>query len=283
MQTVGYQGEPGAFGEEAVFRHFARIGQPAEPRGYPTFAATFEAFKIGETDLAMLPVENSYAGSVHEVYDLILDAPEAVAVAEVVLPVHHCLLAPPGTRIEEIRRVRSHPQALAQCAPFLNAHGMSAEAFGDTAGCAREVAEERPEGIGAIASAAAARRYGLEILSENIEATVDNRTRFLLLGRETAPYTPPSRTSLVLWLAHSPGTLAACLSAAANEGLNLTKIESRPSRAAPWEYVFYLDFEGHPEEVRVRAALREMERHCERLRIIGAYAASPEPIEDSDA
>lgn len=282
LVRVAYQGEPGAFGEVAVQRHFRRMGQTAEAVGFPSFAATFDAFRRAEAPFAMLPVENSYAGSVHEVYDHLLDTPEAIAVGEIVIPIHHCLLAPPGVGVDEIRRVRSHPQALAQCAPFLEANAITPEPVWDTAGAARQVAEQRPAQTGAIASAAAARRYGLEILVPDIEASKDNRTRFLLLGRKPAPPAERSKTSLVIWLEHVPGSLATCLGVLAREGLNLTKIESRPSRTGPWEYVFYLDFEGHPDTPAGRAALRGLEAHTEGFRLLGAYPASPGPVEDID-
>jgi prephenate dehydratase len=279
---VAYQGEPGAFGEEAVRRHFTAAGREAEAVGHPTFADTFAAFRSGACDYAMLPVENSYAGSVHEVYDLLLETPEAVAVGEVVVPVHHCLIAPAGLTLAGVRAARSHPQALAQCAPFLRAHGIAPVAAADTAGAAREVAQSRPPATAAIASAAAARRYGLEVLARDIEAAHDNRTRFLLFGRAPVDPGPQAKTSVVLWAAHVPGSLARCLTALADEGLNLTKIESRPSRQGPWQYVFYLDFEGDPVSPAGARALAALAARAERVRVLGAYAQAP-PVEDESA
>lgn len=278
VPAVAYQGEPGAFGEEAVGRHFARAGLRVEAVGFPTFADTFAAFRSGRCAFAVVPVENSYAGSVHEVYDLLLETPEAVVVGEEVLAVHHCLLAPPGTRLEDVRDVLSHPQALAQCAPFLRAHGLRPVAAHDTAGAAREVAERRPPATAAIAGRGAAERYGLEVLAADIEARHDNRTRFLVLGREAAP--PPgegAKTSVVLWIDHVPGALARCLVAIAACGLNLTKIESRPSREGPWEYVFYLDFAGDPATEAGARALDALRANARHVRLLGAYAAAAEP------
>lgn len=271
---VAYQGEPGAFGEEAALRHFAARGEAVEPVGYATFADTFAAFRAGECAYALLPVENSYAGSVHEVYDLLLETPTAVAVGEEVLAVHHCLMAPAGLSLSAVRRARSHPQALAQCAPFLRAHGIEPVAAADTAGAARAVSEERPPATAAVAGRGAARRYGLEILAENIEAAKDNRTRFLLFGTEPLPPAERAKTSVVLWLAHRPGSLAGCLDAIASNGLNLTKIESRPSRQGPWQYVFYLDFEGDVASDAGASAVRALEARSERVRVLGTYAAA---------
>lgn len=278
MTRVAYQGEPGAYGEEAILRHFGRRGERVEGVGCPTFAATFAAFRQRSADMALVPVENSYAGSVHEVFDLLLETPEAVVVGEAVLAVHHCLLAPPGLALADVRRARSHPQALSQCAPFLREHGIEAVASADTAGAAREVAEGRPIATAAIAGRTAAERYGLEILARDIEAAHDNRTRFLLLGREPAPPAVDSKTSVVIWAAHVPGSLARCLGAIADCGLNLTKIESRPSREAPWQYVFYLDFEGHPESEEGRRAMAALAREAQRVRLLGAYPAAPDPL-----
>jgi len=278
MTRVAYQGEPGAYGEEAALRHFARRGEAVECVGLATFAAVFAALAAGACDVALVPVENSYAGSVHEVYDLLLESP-AVVVGEVVLGVHHCLLAPPGLDLSAVRLARSHPQALAQCAPFLHGRRIEPVASADTAGAARLVAETRPPHTAAVAGRAAAARYGLTILAADIEAAHDNRTRFLLLGRESPPPGPASKTSVVIWADHVPGSLARCLAAVADLGLNLTKIESRPSREAPWQYVFYLDFEGHAESDAGRRALAALRGVARRVRLLGAYAAAPEPVD----
>lgn len=278
MIRVAYQGEPGAYGEEAVLRHFGARGEAVDSVGCPTFSETFAAFRAGACDMALVPVENSYAGSVHEVYDLLLDTPEACVVGETILAVHHCLLAPPGLGLEAVRHARSHPQALMQCVPFLKAHAIEPVPSADTAGAARVVAETRPEATAAIAGRGAARRYGLEVLAADIEAAHDNRTRFLLLGRAASPPAPDSKTSVVIWAAHVPGSLARCLGAIADCGLNLTKIESRPSREAPWQYVFYLDFEGHPESDAGRKAMTALARQAQRVRLLGAYPAAPDPL-----
>jgi prephenate dehydratase len=266
---VGFQGAPGAFGEEAILARFGADG--AEPVGLPTFADTFAAFARGDVEFALVPVENSYAGSVHEVYDLLMDCPQAVVVAEVIHPVHQCLMGPPGLGLDAVRRALSHPQALAQCAPFLRQRGIEPVAAYDTAGAARQVAAERPPLTAAIAGRGAARHYGLALLAEDIEAAADNSTRFLLLGRKPAPPSERAKTSVLLWTAHRPGSLAACLNAIADCGLNLTKIESRPSREGPWQYVFYLDFEGHPESEAGRRAMAALERRAQRVRLLGAY------------
>lgn len=269
LPRVAFQGEPGAFSEEAIWDLFGEDG--AIPVAQPTFRAAFEALESEDTDYALLPVENSYAGSVHEVYDLMLAAPWALILREVVHPVHHLLLATDEVILPDVRRAFSHPQALLQCAPFLREHGIEPVAVSDTAGAARQVAEERPRDAAAIAGRGAMRRYGLRALAVDIEATPDNSTRFWLLGRSGAPIQGSTKASVVVWLAHRPGALAECLDVLAARGMNLTKIESRPSREGRWEYVFYLDFEAETE-TQIHQAIELLERRSTQVRCLGIYA-----------
>ena len=266
---VAFQGEPGAFSEEAIWDLFGEGG--AISVACPTFRAAFDSLGAGDTDYALCPVENSYAGSVHDVYDLLLGAPWAVIQREVVHPVHHLLLAAPGVALSDVRRAYSHPQALMQCAPFLREKGIEPVAVQDTAGAARRVAEERPHDAAAVAGSGAMRRYGLNALAIDIEATPDNSTRFWLLAREAGAVEGNTKASVVLWLAHRPGALAECLDVLATRGMNLTKIESRPSREGRWEYVFYLDFEAGTETA-IHQALAHLKRRSTRVRLLGIYA-----------
>lgn len=263
---IAFQGEHGAYGEEAAGLLYP--GEPVLP--VPTFAAAFEAVAAGRAPRAVVPAENSWAGSVHEVYDLLLRFPLLI-VAECILPVRHCLLALPGQRLADVQEVWSHPQAIAQCKDFLRAHGFRAVAAADTAGSARAVAEKRRRGVAAIAGRAAAARYGLEILAEDVQAAPDNATRFLALATEPAPATGAAKSSLVLATDHRPGALYHCLGALAEAGVNLTKLESRPTRQRPWEYLFYLDFEGHQAEPRIAGALEELGRRAAWVRLLGSY------------
>lgn len=267
---VAFQGERGAYGEEAAERLFP--GAPVLP--VPTFADAFEAVLAGRAARAVLPIENSVAGSVHEVYDLLLRYP-LVITGECHLPVRHCLLALPGQGLDDLREVWSHPQAIAQCEEFLQRRGLRAVAAADTAGSARAVAEGRLLGVGAVAGRAAAARYGLAILAEDIQTAAHNATRFLAVARDPADSPPHAergaKTSLVLVTDHRPGALYHCLGALAEAGINLTKLESRPTRERPWEYRFYLDFEGHRDDPAVAAALAELGRRAAWVRVLGSY------------
>jgi prephenate dehydratase len=271
---VAFQGIPGAYGEEAADRYMAQVGRPYETVAYPTFAAAAQAVAQGQADLAVLPTENSYAGSVPEVHDALARLPQLHVVGEVVHPVHHCLVAAKGVTLDRIRRVLSHPQALQQCGPFLEARGMEALAAPNTAWAAREVARRQEGDLAAIASAQAARRYGLSILARNVEAVHHNATRFLIVAREARPpLHGPVKVSLLLWLRHVPGALAGALNALAQEGVNLTRIESRPAVSRPWEYVFLLDFTAQaPQADKALAALRG---RVEEMRVLGIYRPHP--------
>jgi prephenate dehydratase len=266
---VAFQGERGAYSEEALRSHFG----DTDVMPCPDLHAVFEAVSSSRAEAGLVPVENSEAGTIAETYDL-LQAFTLHVTAEVELRVRHCLLALDGQPMEGIERVHSHPQALAQCDAFTRAHGWKAVAEYDTAGSAKLVAERRMERAAAIASRVAARVYGLTILAEGIETNPSNTTRFLAIGREPADRADPSKTSLVFGVANRPGSLYRALGAFASRGLNATKLESRPTRKVPWEYVFYLDFEGHPDDPEVSAAIGELKHVSGFVRILGAYPAA---------
>ncbi|MBE3561494.1 MAG: ACT domain-containing protein, partial [Ktedonobacteraceae bacterium] len=181
----------------------------------------------------------------------------------------------PGQQISDIKRVISHPQALAQCDVYLRELGVEIVATYDTAGSAKMVREENLEGVAAVAAARAAELYQLEILARGIQTIKDNYTRFIALGREPAPRRAgPAKTMIVMATAHQPGSLYRCLGFLADNHINLLKLESRPSRQRPWEYVFYLDFEGHREDPAVRNALADLAGHTTFCKVLGSFAQS---------
>lgn len=265
---MAFQGERGAFSDEAVILHF---GADTESVPFRTFADVFRAVASGQVDLGLVPVENSIAGGINEVYDL-MRRYDLYVRGERVLPVRHCLLALPGQSLAEIRRVYSHPAALEQCEGWLREAGVEAVAQYDTAGSARLVAEQQLRGVGAVASHRAAEIYGLAVLAEDIQDVKDNYTRFVVLGRDPAPRQEgPSKTALVMSTAHTPGALYRCLGALANRGINVLHLESRPARNRPWEYVFYLDLDGHRDDPVVAEALAEMAAHTGFLKVLGSF------------
>ncbi len=263
---IAFQGEPGAYGEEALRRLFGGV----ETVRCPSFAQVFEAVADGRAEAGVVPIENSYAGSITDNYDLLLKH-QLTIVGQVQLRIRHCLLAVAGQTMEGIHTVYSHPQALMQCEAFIQKRGLKAVAEHNTAAAAKRISEERSAGVGAISSRTAAELYGLEILAEEIQTNPNNFTRFVAVSKESAPRTDPSRTSLVLMMANVPGSLHGALGALASRELNMTKLESRPSRKVAWEYVFYLDFDGHLEDGSVQAALEELRSCTSFLRVLGSY------------
>lgn len=272
MAVVAFQGELGAYGDEAIQ---SRFGPSAEPYPCRTFADLFAAVASGKVDYGLAPVENSQAGSINDVYDLLRQHDLYVG-GEVLHPVNHALLALPGQTIADIRRVISHPQALAQSDRFLQELGVEIVATYDTAGSAKMIREQGLTGVAAVAGVGAAGRYGLEVLAEGIQTIKDNFTRFVQLQRSPAPREDgPQKTMLFLAVAHQPGSLYRALEALAKREINLLKLESRPSRNQPWEYVFYLDFEGHRDDERVREALAELSQYANFCKVLGSFARAP--------
>jgi prephenate dehydratase len=271
---VAFQGEPGAYSEQAVRQHF---GSEVSSLPSRTFAGIFEAIADGRASLGMLPVENSLAGTVIPAYDLLMDHDLRIQ-AEVILKVEHCLLAPSGTRLRDVKRARSHPQALAQCEQTLHRLGIEPVSHYDTAGAARDLADQPEAGMAAIASELAAQTYNLSILARSIEDLSHNYTRFFVLGPETAVKRDPSKTSIIFTTRHEPGALYAILGELAERNLNLSKIESRPRRNRPWHYLFYVDFEGHEDDPPVQNALMGILKHSSFLKVLGSYPAAPLPI-----
>ncbi|HYU00871.1 MAG TPA: prephenate dehydratase [Gemmatimonadales bacterium] len=269
-KRIAFQGEPGAFSEEALFL----LAPDAESQPHREFRDVARAVLEHRADLGLLPIENSVVGSIATNFDLIAESALAI-VGEVVSAVHHCLLGVPGAQRAALRRVLSHPVALAQCERFLRELvGVEVVAFYDTAGAAAEVARRKDASLGAVAGVLAARRYGLDVLAERIEDEPHNQTRFLLVARDatTPPADAAAKTTLRLKLPHRPGTLARALAPFAEAGLNLTKLESRPDRSTPWEYLFYLDVEGRAGEPAMRSALAALATQGAVITLLGEYA-----------
>jgi len=271
-QRTGIQGELGAFSQEAVRQ---LLGDHAEVVPYPTFEAVFRALRSGRIAAAVIPMENTLAGSVHENYDHLLHFDVRIA-AETNLRIVHNLIAPPGVRFADIRKVYSHPVALNQCLKFFARHRkLERTPFYDTAGSVKTVMEQRTPGAAAIASSVAAGIYGGTILKRSIEDDRRNFTRFFLLyPSKRLPAPRPSKewkTSLVFTTRNIPGALFRGLAAFALRDLNLTKIESRPLHGKPWEYLFYVDFLGRENEPRVQNALRHLAEIADFLRVLGSY------------
>src|SRR5216110_3260196 len=266
---IAFQGEPGAYSEEALFL----LAPDAESQPHREFRDVAQAVLDRRAHYGLLPIENSLVGSIATNFDLIAESGLAI-VGEVVSAVHHCLLGVPGAGRAALRRVLSHPVALAQCERFLrDLSGVEVVAFYDTAGAAAEVGRRKDTSLGAVAGALAGRRYGLAILAERIEDEPHNQTRFLVVAREPAPPPAgvPAKTTLRLKLPHRPGTLARALAPFAEAGLNLTKLESRPDRTAPWEYLFYLDVEARAEEPAMRSALAALAMQGAVVTLLGDY------------
>ncbi len=269
---VAFQGEPGAYSEQALFE----VMPDAESVPAPLLRDVFELVSTGGADLAILPVENSQAGSINETYDLLLEHSRDLRIrGEHDLRVRHCLLALDGVELGEVRRAYSHPQALAQTALWLREHGIRPVPYQDTAGAARWLSESGERDSAAVASARAAKVYGLRVLAEGIEDNETNRTRFLVVGREPVePVECPGKTSLVFSTENRPGALYQALGTLASRGINLTKLESRPDRREGWQYVFYVDCEGWATEQPLAGALEELSRQARWVQVLGSYPRS---------
>lgn len=276
---VAYQGVEGSFSHLTAQRQYAGRAGGVVLQGYELFREAAEGVRNGLHDIALLPIENSTAGSINETYDLLTEG-GLVITAEVISQVAHCLLALPGTRIEDLRLVLSHPQALRQCEQFFHDHDwLRPQPEFDTAGAAARVREGNDRTVGAIASEPAARVFGLDILAHGIQNQAGNFTRFVEVAREAAPCPPdlPCKTSLLLATGHRPGDLGDVLRSFSRRGLNLAKLESRPIPATPWRYRFYLDIEGHVASVQVTEALEAIEPKTAELRILGCYPRAEVP------
>jgi chorismate mutase/prephenate dehydratase len=265
--AVAYQGEPGAYTEEAARKFFG-----VSTRGLPheTLDEVFESVESGASPFALVPVENSLEGSINRAYDLLLDSPLMVC-GETELRISHCLIALEGATLDSVRVVYSHPQALGQSRNFLKHLDAELVPASDTAGSARLIKEQAKLDSAAVASARAAELYGMKIIAREIEDNPHNFTRFFVLSKEDSPPTGNDKTSIVFSLKHKPGALYDCLREFAARKVNLTKLESRPTRHQPWEYNFYMDFSGHREEAEIAEALKALQEHAVFVKILGSY------------
>lgn len=268
--VVAFQGEHGAYSEEAACQYF---GEETVTLPCQSFEKIFEALQQNQATYGMLPVENALAGTVASTYELLMEYDFRVR-GEHIIPIHHHLLAPVSTKLEDIKQVKSHPQALAQCEKYIRRRGWQPIVDYDTAGSAKKLAENPEPNTAAIASALAGKLYNLNVLEKGVEDDPSNSTRFFIIGREDAEPCNPSKTSLVFAVRHSPSALYRCLGAFAAHNINLTKLESRPMRGRPWQVLFYLDFEGHWQDPDVEAALVELLRQAAFVKMLGSYPAA---------
>lgn len=272
---VAYTGTEGAYGHQAACQHFGVSSRPVSLKPYPSFRAMLDAVVDGHADRGVLPIENTTAGSVNEAYDLLLRFNLSL-VGEEVVDVRHCLLTTADTPLESLRRIHSHPQALSQCSEFLaSLPGCEGVAAANTALAAQLVRDLNDPAQAAIASEEAGSHFGLHVLRRNIADQPENYTRFVVVANQPVDCDPriAARVSMVLSTLHEHGALVRCLNIIAEEGLNLTKLESRPRPGTPWEYVFYIDVEGHVSEPRVQAALTGLAARTVFLKVLGCYPA----------
>jgi prephenate dehydratase len=281
--SIGFQGEHGAYSEEAIYKQFGR-----DVKTVPTVTIheVFNLTEAGAVDLGVIPVENSVEGSINETYDMLLSS-NLTVIGEVVLRVIHCLIALRSAKLAGIKVVYSHPQALAQCRNFVTSLGVEPIVTYDTAGSVKMIKEKRLEGAAAIAGERAAEIYGLKVLKKGIEDYSTNSTRFLIVAREGSEperskstaarrgsVSHGSKTSLIFAVPHTPGSLYNALEVFARAKINLTKIESRPTKERPWEYFFFVDFEGRRDDLEVVKVLSELARKTAFLKVLGSYPRS---------
>lgn len=267
--VIGFYGIAGSFSHEACVRYISANTDTAfDPRPYETFDALCKALYNAEIDYAAIPLENSTTGPVTDVYDLLLRY-QFYLVGEVPVRVNHNLMALPGAKLSDIREVYSHPQAFMQCKEFLRHYPFEKKPYFNTAVSAKYVAESGRTDIAAIASEAAAGLYGLQILEHNINNNVNNITKIVILAREPESAPEHNKVSLLLSLPNKPGALLAVMNCF--DGLNMTKIESRPDTANPFDYIFFIDFEGNVQQPKVQAVLGHLQEVAKQYRYLGNY------------
>jgi prephenate dehydratase len=271
---VAFQGEAGAYSEEAIIQHW---GDEADPLPRPYLRDVFNSVEMEEAGLGLVPVENTLEGSIVRTYDLLLEKELKVS-GEVILRVIHCLIANPGVEPGEVKRVYSHPQALGQSREYLEEHGYTPVATYDTAGSVKMLKENKEMDAAAIASRRSAEVYGMSILDRGIETHEENFTRFLVIGHGDPQPTGMDKTSLAFIVDHKPGTLYQALSIFAEGGVNITKIESRPLLGRPWEYVFFLDFMGHQRDPEIKETLTRFKEETPYVKIFGSYPSAQSHI-----
>jgi len=264
---VAFQGETGAYSEEAAFQFF---GSSIQVKPCESVDDVFRAVEEDKTQFGIVPIENSLEGIINRSYDLLLDSNLRIC-GETELRVVHCLIANLGIRLDSLKRVYSHPQALGQCQVFLRHLNRELIPAYDTAGSVKMIKEKGITDGAAIASARAAEIYGMQILARGIEDHPNNFTRFFILARQDSPPSGNDKTSIVFSIKHRPGALSEFLKTLILRNINVTKIESRPTRQKPWEYNYYLDFEGHHEDKIVHEALESLKKTSLFLKVLGSY------------
>jgi chorismate mutase / prephenate dehydratase len=267
VKTVVFQGEPGAYSESAVYQFF---GSKVRAKPCRDFRDVFEAVKLGEVAAGAVPVENSLEGSINQNYDLFFNYDLKVC-GEVIVRIAHCLIVNPGTVMSQIKAVYSHPQALAQCHSYLEKAKWEIVPAYDTAGSVKIIKEQKLTSAAAIASERAAEIYGMQILARDIADNKENYTRFFVLSQQDSAPTGKDKTSIIFSAKHEPGSLYNALGEFAKRKINLTRIESRPTKKTAWEYNFYLDFEGHRTEQKCAEALKALEKYAIFVKILGSY------------
>ncbi|NBB90723.1 MAG: 3-deoxy-7-phosphoheptulonate synthase [Spirochaetes bacterium] len=275
---VAFQGQRGAYSEMALSRYFQHGEVTRQPSA--TFRDVFQAVLDGTVQYGIVPIENSLTGSVHENYDLFLQFPDVRIVGETMIRIRHSLIGRPGSTIDDVRRVYSHPQALAQCSRFLeNYPDWQQIPFYDTAGSVEHIMTDGHSGDAAIANVDAVHPYGARVLQEDIETNPQNYTRFFVLARqENADVEAPQKASVVFSTPDRPGALSECMQRLSERSVNMKKLESRPILGKPWHYMFYLDMELPPEMETFDAALEDLDRESEGLRVLGTYRASARTV-----
>ena len=267
---VAFQGERGAFSESAVYNFF---GPSVDVKPCRNLSDVFESVENEKTKFGVVPIENSLEGSVNQTYDLFLEHNLKVC-GEIVIRIVHCLIAHPTTSLKSIKTVYSHPQALAQCRKFLEKLGCRLISTFDTAGSVKMIKEEGLKDAGAVASEKAAEIYGMKVLAKEIEDNPNNYTRFFVLSKHDSPFSGEDKTSIIFSGKNVPGALYRVLEEFAIRNIDLTKIESRPTKQMPWEYNFYLDFKGHRSEKRCKEALESLKDKTFFVKVLGSYKAA---------
>jgi len=274
VKTVAFQGEPGAYSESAVYQFF---GSKVQAKPCRDFRDVFENVKLKTVTAGVVPVENSLEGSINQNYDLFFGYDLKVC-GEVIVKIEHCLIVNPGTRIDQIKSVYSHPQALAQCRSYLEKVRWEIFPAYDTAGSVKIIKEQKLTNAAAIASERASEIYGMQILARNIADNKENYTRFFVLSQQDSAPTDKDKTSIIFSAKHEPGSLYNALGEFAKRKINLTRIESRPTKKTAWEYNFYLDFEGHRTEQKCAEALKALEKYAIFVKILGSYPKAVTPF-----
>lgn len=269
-KTIAFQGEHGAYSEQAIRKS---LGDSPVTLPCRSFREMLKLVSERKVDYAMLPVENSLAGTVIPAYDALIES-ELSVYSEVMLRIEHCLMAPEGRSLEDIRFVISHHQALAQCSEHIEEEGMEAKEYYDTAGAAKDLAASEMPFTAAIASELAAKTYGLNILRRNFEDLDTNTTRFFLMGSESVPCIGKCKTSIIFTTEHRPGALFSVLRELSDRNLNLTKIESRPFKREMWHYLFFVDFEGTVADRQVKEGIKAISNRCSYFKFLGSYRSA---------